>query len=267
MNINSQINSVEKLLHLPAGERRSLPCWELLYCLKGSVRLCFNDYILTCEKGQIAVVPPDTLCEKAPCHNVLCIRVTMQDPALCFREPFLTNDNANHFILDAFTGALYYFSMDPGKYSGLLSAYGSLIAAFLNLSVKSGNDRQGGLVDEICAEIRKNYHDCSYELDHYLRSFPYSYDYIRKLFKKTAGTTPHQYLLRLRLHCAAELLQSPEKTYMTVNTITRACGFRDPFYFSRMFKKKYGVSPSAFRSSEHIPDQPGAPFSADEFEE
>ena len=264
MNTNSQINSVEKLLHLPAGERCSLPCWELLYCLKGSVRLFFNDYILTCEKGQIAVVPPDTLCEKAACDNLLCIRLTMQDPALCFREPFLTDDSANHFILDAFTGALYYFSMDPGKYSRLLSAYGSLIVAFLNVSVNSGNERQSGLVDEICMEIRKNYRDSSYELDHYLRSFPYSYDYIRKLFKKTAGVTPHQYLLRLRLHYAAELLQTSGQKDMTVNTITRACGFRDPFYFSRMFKKKYGISPSAFRGSEYGPGEPGTPLSADE---
>lgn len=264
MNTNSSIISVEKLLHLPTGERRSLPCLELLYCLKGSIRLCFNDYILTCEKGQIAVVPPDTLCEKAACDNLMCIRLTMQDPSLCFREPFLTDDNANHFILDAFTGALYYFSMDPGKYSRLLSAYASLIAAFLNVSENSRNDRQGGLVDEICLEIRKNYRDGSYELDHYLRSFPYSYDYIRKLFRKTAGITPHQYLLRLRLHYAAELLQSSEKKAMTVNSITRACGFRDPFYFSRMFKKKYGVSPSSFRSSEHDPNEPEASRTADE---
>ena len=60
------------------------------------------------------------------------------------------------------------------------------------------------------------------------------------------GITPHQYLNNKRLQSAAEWLSIPEHN----NNVTEAShlsGFREPLYFSRMFKKKYGVSPSFYQ--------------------
>ena len=247
--INSnQIVNAGKVQHMRSGERRSEECWEMIYCTRGSVCFYFNSFALACEKGQIAVIPPDHLYERKESENFSYILLSMQNVELNSQEPFTASDDANHFILDAFTGALFYYKSDPLKYQPLLSAYGALIAAFL--SVNSPGSRQDGLAGEIQCDILKNHRDSSYELDQYLHSFPYSYDYIRKLFKKTTGATPHQYLLRLRLHDAAELLSDNSGKKQTINDITRICGFRDAFYFSRMFKKKYGVSPSAYRKTK-----------------
>lgn len=64
------------------------------------------------------------------------------------------------------------------------------------------------------------------------------------VFHKYAGMGPGDYLLRYRLNKAKELLLIDS---LPVREIAQAAGFRDPFYFSRVFKRRIGISPSGFR--------------------
>lgn len=57
---------------------------------------------------------------------------------------------------------------------------------------------------------------------------------------------PHKYLNDKRLQAAADYLCSIYHEGSNITEISRQCGFREPLYFSRMFKKKYGVSPSHY---------------------
>jgi AraC family transcriptional regulator len=63
-------------------------------------------------------------------------------------------------------------------------------------------------------------------------------------FKAVFNTTPHQYLNRIRLQHAAELLKLTKKP---VQEITWLCGFEDISAFCRIFKLAYGVPPASFR--------------------
>ena len=71
--------------------------------------------------------------------------------------------------------------------------------------------------------------------------------YIRLFDRVTGGDTPTQFVVRVRLERACQLIR---ETDMTLTRIAEALGYRDLFYFSRQFKKRYGVSPGAFRSPE-----------------
>ena len=66
------------------------------------------------------------------------------------------------------------------------------------------------------------------------------------LFKKTFGMFPHQYIIQYRLEKASELLLN---TSDSVSEIADACGFGDPLYFSRIFKKRFGISPTGYRGA------------------
>ena len=76
------------------------------------------------------------------------------------------------------------------------------------------------------------------------------------MFKKETGLTPLQYLTDRRLENAASTLS----TYLgkgNISETARLCGFGDPLYFSRLFKKKYGVSPRSYTPGENMPGFPG----------
>ena len=65
-----------------------------------------------------------------------------------------------------------------------------------------------------------------------------------KDFHNVTGTTPMQYIMDLRLEQARDLLS---ETDLQVSLISERCGFSDPFYFSRCFKKRYTLSPRQYR--------------------
>jgi len=70
-----------------------------------------------------------------------------------------------------------------------------------------------------------------------------SADRFTTLFKSVTGTTPMRYLLRFRLQRACELMKH---TRLNIQQIAGAVGFDDQLYFSRMFKKAYGVTPTGY---------------------
>ncbi len=70
---------------------------------------------------------------------------------------------------------------------------------------------------------------------------------LQRSFHMHLGLSPKQYLLKLRMNRALELLT--ENT-LTVKEISFACGFSDEKYFSRVFRQKYGYPPSEMR--DHI---------------
>jgi AraC-like DNA-binding protein len=64
------------------------------------------------------------------------------------------------------------------------------------------------------------------------------------VFKETLGICPSAYVQRLRMQQAQQRLINTEQG---VAEIGMAVGYDDPFHFSRLFKKHYGISPSRYR--------------------
>lgn len=71
----------------------------------------------------------------------------------------------------------------------------------------------------------------------------YSRYHFCRAFRAAYGLTPAAYLHRARLALAARMLQSGSSS---VKQVSHACGFSDPNYFSKCFRKGFGVSPTAF---------------------
>jgi len=72
----------------------------------------------------------------------------------------------------------------------------------------------------------------------------YNYSHFCHIFKEVFGVSVSQYLLSIRINKATTLLST---TDMTVTEIAENSGFLDPNYFSRIFKKETGFSPSHYR--------------------
>lgn len=65
--------------------------------------------------------------------------------------------------------------------------------------------------------------------------------YLRKKFKEEYGISPVEYLTEKRMEKAVALL---ETNYFSIKEVAKRCGFENEKYFSTVFKKFYGVSPS-----------------------
>ena len=72
---------------------------------------------------------------------------------------------------------------------------------------------------------------------------------LQRAFNAHFGISPKQYLLKLRMNRALELLAEKE---LSVKEIAFACGFKDEKYFSRAFKNKYGYPPSHMQNSMFV---------------
>lgn len=69
-------------------------------------------------------------------------------------------------------------------------------------------------------------------------------DYLGKLFKKEYGESINSYINRVRIQKAITLFQT---TLLNISEVADAVGFRDQTYFSSVFKKIVGDTPSSFR--------------------
>jgi AraC-like DNA-binding protein len=77
------------------------------------------------------------------------------------------------------------------------------------------------------------------------RELNVGYSSFRHTFQQHTGSSPHQYLLELRLVRARNLLK---QTTQSIKEIAQQAGFDDEHYFSRFFKMKTGLTPGQWRS-------------------
>lgn len=76
--------------------------------------------------------------------------------------------------------------------------------------------------------------------------FGFTPEYLGKIFKKYSGETPSKYLTKLRMNEAKRLLLgNPD---MEIQMVGELVGYKDGFYFSRVFKSYTGIQPSEFRN-------------------
>lgn len=150
-------------------------------------------------------------------------------------------------IRQAAEQAVYFYNRDDGyEREAVLAALGNLIVSYILIFCPR---TYSPAIKALREELDRHFADSTFSADAAISKLPLNYDYVRKLFKKEVGVTPHEYLTRLRMQRAKDILLSGvtnRYSDYTVTQIAEACGFSEPLYFSRVFKKYYGVAPSHY---------------------
>ena len=72
-----------------------------------------------------------------------------------------------------------------------------------------------------------------------------SVSHFSELFRVQTGQSPMAYFIHIRMRYACRLLDLSQQP---VKAVAAECGYRDPYYFSRVFKKVMGISPDRYRA-------------------
>ena len=83
-------------------------------------------------------------------------------------------------------------------------------------------------------------------IEEYVQKHHMSTSWFIRNFKQYTGSTPMQYIISRRIYNAENLLQSE---HYNITEIANIVGYDNPLYFSRIFKKAKGVSPSEYKKN------------------
>ena len=117
----------------------------------------------------------------------------------------------------------------------------------LKILQMASDNKEAAKSNEFIKEIQ-TYLDEHYlediKLDEYYDSLPFSKYYIARFFKSCMGVTPVNYIISKRMDDARDLLINSDKK---IKDISNEVGYKDIYYFTKIFKKEIGVSPSEYR--------------------
>jgi len=124
-----------------------------------------------------------------------------------------------------------------------------LLAEILSLErLAMQQDRGQVIVQQAKAFIEANIRS-SFDLDSLGAALDISLPQMNEVFKSFTGMTPYQYCIHVKINRAKEILAAGETS---VKEIAWQVGFEDPYYFSRLFKKKTGRCPSEWIADDRV---------------
>lgn len=247
------------------NHRKCLPDWnisedtidfyDVTYVVGGGATYTVNGQELRIAAGDLMCIPPgSTRSAVMNRENPMeCYAANFQITGQPGKNTVFTMPLINHIGLHPDIISIY----DDLKYVWLRRNHGYMIEAkalllrilvsYLELSVQKGRP----FVIDYRAEKAARY-----IIDHYAEDISIdtlaaitglNKNYFGALFKEAMGMTFRQFLTSIRLNRADTLLLISKND---IESIASRCGFTDVCYFSKVFKKKRGISPSQYRQQK-----------------
>lgn len=105
--------------------------------------------------------------------------------------------------------------------------------------------KQNIIVNDAKRYIEQNYTDNTLSLSKIANALFINSSYLSHLFKQETGSNLSDYITRVRLNKAKQLLDDNQAQY-SLSSIAGMVGYKDEYYFNKCFKKLYGISPKKY---------------------
>lgn len=123
-----------------------------------------------------------------------------------------------------------------------------MLHRYFKTSSKMNNSQITEEIDKATMFFNEHYNE-DIRIDEYAEAHNMSTSWFIRNFKQYTGSTPMQYILSIRIYNAEALLKNPQ---YNITEIANIVGYDNPLYFSRIFKKVKGLSPSEYRKNIRI---------------
>ncbi|MCW3790295.1 AraC family transcriptional regulator [Paenibacillus sp. LS1] len=115
--------------------------------------------------------------------------------------------------------------------------------ALICVDHRQNSNESDALFERVSTHIHENY-DQSLTVTSLAELYNVNRNRISYVFRRHAGMGPADYILKYRINMAQQMLSASDAS---VQHIAETVGIADPFYFSRVFKKQNGISPTEYR--------------------
>ena len=244
---------------------KKLPTWrpkgrldyQLLYIVSGKTHFFFDGKERIVTAGHMVLIPPrkeqryDYFGAEKP--EVYWVHFTGSEVKNILRKYEIPMDDPV-FYSGASSTYAYLFKEMIHELQTCRTGFEELLAMYLSqifLLVQRTRQEQRPTVSTYIQEemeYARRYFNEHYNepisIQDYAESRNMSVCYFQRNFKQIVNHTPMQYLLTIRVNNAASLLETTDYSMAEIAAIV---GYEDPLYFSRLFRKLKGVSPSEYR--------------------
>ena len=234
-------------------------CHQIIFIVKGTADFCVNDRHLSANAGDIAIfsryenhsvaecsdeyerfvlhIDPDVVNQKSAVYSLL------TDRPADFRNIIHVSLYMDE-IADIFKHILFEHH-NPSKLSDEMEQL--LVKQLLITVYRCTTVDFGNAYDDVVSGVKRQFenacHD-QYTLDALAKQYSISVSSLSHRFQAATGVSVMEYLQSCRMANAKQMLA---ETDSSIGQIVENCGFSDNSNFSRIFKKRNGLSPSDFR--------------------
>lgn len=213
--------------------------------VSGSMDYHFNDKTLTVNAGEMIFLPRGsnytwevTSEEESNCVIIhLNGHFNIDTLTVYSIEKFIHND----VLINSFSD-LWNFGDLGEKYECYAYIYELLSFIHHQNSIKYPDEKKFTLIEPAIQHLRQHVYDTSLKIDKLHNLCGLSHTYFRKIFIKEMGMNPKEYVVEKRLSHAKIIIENGDMD--SVKQLALSVGYDDPLYFSKAFKKKFGISPS-----------------------
>ncbi len=231
----------------PYGKIESRLTNGLIFKEKGETNYFFEEKKLTANTGDFVFIPQGSSYENITpdSENSMYTSINFQG-SFPKREIKIYSGEifyGTSYIMQNFS-ELWNFGTASDKYKCLSLFYDLLSHIFNFESLESADKRKHHLISPAIEYLKSHLYSENLKIDKLHQLCGISDTYFRKIFASRFGMSPQEYVLNKRITHSKFIIESGD--YDNIKEISESVGYSDPLYFSKAFKKTYGMSPSAY---------------------
>lgn len=238
------ISSFKKMTK-PYGKIESRATHGFIFRVKGSVEYFFNQKSVIVKEGEFVFLPQGSsyeyVSDKDPSNTYTSINFQGSVLETSIRKYDSKTFYGSDYICKSFTEN-WNFGTTADKYKCLSVIYDLMSHIYSNERMKDTERMKCDLIDPATEYLKSHLYDSNLKVEKLHRICGISDTYFRRIFTSVFHMTPQNYILTKRMAYAKSIIENGD--YDTIKEVAEAVGYTDPLYFSKAFKKLYGVSPS-----------------------
>ena len=242
MRVKNLLN-IGSVVNCEAIREHSHSVWEMVYYTGGAVTLTMDGRDHALSPGIFVCQPPHRPHGEQGRDRFANYYFSVGSFDLLPSRELIVPDTADGAILNQIRQLHYVFNTRPHNVELLCDGLLNMIVQYTLSQLRSS--RTNPYVEKTVMLLLRNASNSAFRVSDLALEVPYSADYFRLLFKQEMGCTPVEYLNSVRLRSAMDLLRSSDREGgLPVSAVAVMCGFSDPLYFSRCFRKRTGMTPT-----------------------